>query len=44
MIMNIELERMRKEKIVAYLKVLSRNSPRGYEENHEIEVEVPARM
>jgi hypothetical protein len=29
---------------VAYLKVLSRNSPRGYEENHEIEVEVPARM
>jgi hypothetical protein len=32
--MNDELEKMWKEAVVAYFKVLSQNSPEGTEENH----------
>jgi hypothetical protein len=35
-IMNVELERMRKEEVVAHFKVLSRHSPRANEKNHDI--------
>jgi hypothetical protein len=33
---NDQLERMWKKAVVAYFKVLSRHSPGGTEENHEI--------
>jgi hypothetical protein len=35
MIVNNELERMRKEVVMAEFKVLSRHLPGGTEENHE---------